>query len=153
MIGAFHQPQAVIADTSTLNTLPDNELSAGLAEVIKYGLIGDAGLRLAKEQYQQVARARPASQPLPSNAPAKIKPLLSRKTKTKRHTRHAQFRAYLRSCHRGHQGYGQWLHGEAVGTGMLQTDRPKRALGQNHLGASARAKTAVAASQFARARP
>ena len=42
MIGAFHQPQAVIADTSTLNTLPDNELSAGLAEVIKYGLIGDA---------------------------------------------------------------------------------------------------------------
>ncbi|MCW8883854.1 MAG: 3-dehydroquinate synthase, partial [Motiliproteus sp.] len=39
MIGAFHQPQAVVIDTNTLNTLPDNELSAGLAEVIKYGLI------------------------------------------------------------------------------------------------------------------
>ncbi len=42
MIGAFHQPQAVIADTLTLNTLPDRELSAGMAEVIKYGLINDA---------------------------------------------------------------------------------------------------------------
>ena len=41
MIGAFYQPQVVIADTDTLNTLPDRELSAGLAEVIKYGLIGD----------------------------------------------------------------------------------------------------------------
>ena len=41
MIGAFHQPRAVIADTATLNTLPDRELSAGLAEVIKYGLIRD----------------------------------------------------------------------------------------------------------------
>jgi 3-dehydroquinate synthase len=41
MIGAFHQPQCVIIDTDTLSTLPDNELSAGLAEVIKYGLIGD----------------------------------------------------------------------------------------------------------------
>jgi len=43
MIGAFYQPQAVIADTSTLNTLPDEELSAGLAEVIKHGAIIDTG--------------------------------------------------------------------------------------------------------------
>ena len=42
MIGAFHQPQCVIADTTTLNTLPERELSAGLAEVIKYGLICDS---------------------------------------------------------------------------------------------------------------
>ena len=51
LVGAFHQPLAVLADTSTLDTLPDRELSAGLAEVVKYGLIADAEfLRLARAE-------------------------------------------------------------------------------------------------------
>jgi 3-dehydroquinate synthase len=60
MIGAFHQPRAVIADTATLDTLPDRELSAGLAEVIKYGLIRDRDFFDWIEcQSERPARPRP----------------------------------------------------------------------------------------------
>ena len=58
MIGAFHQPQAVIADTLTLNTLPDRELSAGMAEVIKYGLINDSEFFEWLEEHMEALMAR-----------------------------------------------------------------------------------------------
>src|SRR5579862_6365779 len=58
LIGAFHQPEVVIADTALLNTLPDRELTAGLAEVIKYGLIRDAGFFDWIEQHIEALRAR-----------------------------------------------------------------------------------------------
>ena len=61
MIGAFHQPQCVIADTATLGSLPDRELSAGLAEVIKYGLISDAEFFAWLEQNMSALVARDAA--------------------------------------------------------------------------------------------
>ena len=60
MIGAFHQPQCVLIDIDTLDTLPDRELSAGLAEVIKYGLINDPGFFGWLEQNMDALRARDA---------------------------------------------------------------------------------------------
>ncbi len=62
LIGAFHQPRAVIADTATLHTLPRRELQAGLAEVIKYGLISDAPFFAWLEQHMETcSRATPSA--------------------------------------------------------------------------------------------
>lgn len=58
MIGAFYQPQCVLIDTDTLNTLPDRELASGLAEVIKYGLIRDAEFFEWQENNMQALMAR-----------------------------------------------------------------------------------------------
>lgn len=58
LIGAFYQPQCVLIDTDTLNTLPDRELASGLAEVIKYGLIRDAGFFEWQEKNMQALMAR-----------------------------------------------------------------------------------------------
>ena len=120
MIGAFYQPKAVIADTDTLDTLPDRELSAGIAEIIKYGLICDAAFFSWLEQ----------------NMPALLnrdKEALSYAIKVSCQTkadivaadeRESGKRALLNLGHTfGHaiengMGYGEWLHGEAVGAGM-----------------------------------
>jgi len=121
MIGAFHQPQCVIADTDTLDTLPDRELSAGLAEVIKYGLIHDAdffdwleeNIELLKNRdYAALCQAILVS----CNIKAEIVSLDERES---------GIRAILNLGHTfGHaieatMGYGNWLHGEAVATGMV----------------------------------
>ncbi len=121
MIGAFHQPQCVIADTDTLDTLPDRELSAGLAEVIKYGLIHDAGFfdwleqnitLLKNRDYAALCQAILVS----CNIKAKVVSLDERES---------GIRAILNLGHTfGHaieatMGYGNWLHGEAVATGMV----------------------------------
>lgn len=120
MIGAFYQPRAVIADTDTLDTLPDRELSAGLAEVIKYGLICN------REFFNWLE--------------VNMKALLSRDKQALSHAievscqtkadvvaadeRESGKRALLNLGHTfGHaiengMGYGKWLHGEAVGAGM-----------------------------------
>ena len=76
MIGAFWQPKLVLADTDTLKTLPDRELSAGLAEVIKYGLIRDLPfLEWLEAEHGQVCwRATPRRWPTPSSAPAPTRP-------------------------------------------------------------------------------
>ncbi|MGF6272270.1 shikimate kinase/3-dehydroquinate synthase [Massilia sp. UYP11] len=121
MIGAFYQPRAVIADTATLDTLPARELSAGLAEVIKHGAILDAtffdwieanvGALLAREP-QALAHAIARS--------CEIKAEVVRKDE-----REGGLRAVLNFGHTfGHAienglGYGEWLHGEAVGCGMV----------------------------------
>lgn len=121
MIGAFHQPNCVIADISTLNTLPDNELSAGLAEVIKYGLICDS------EFYQWLQgnmaglllrRAELLTEIVIRSCEYKAEVVAEDEKESGR-------RAILNFGHtfghaiETHQGYGKWLHGEAVAAGMM----------------------------------
>lgn len=121
MIGAFHQPQCVIADTETLNTLPLRELRAGFAEVIKYGLICDSDFFDWLEQNYQAILARDTEALIYT---------LERACQNKAHVvsqdeRESGIRAILNLGHTfGHaietaQGYGNWLHGEAVAAGMV----------------------------------
>lgn len=121
MIGAFHQPRVVLADTDVLATLPERELSAGLAEVIKYGLIHDVEFLSWLEQNMPALRRRDA---------AALTQAIYRSCEIKaemvaQDEREAGVRALLNLGHTfGHaietdRGYGQWLHGEAVGAGMM----------------------------------
>jgi len=121
MIGAFHQPQAVIADTDVLQTLPARELSAGLAEVIKYGLIADAEFLSWLEGNMTALLARDADAlAIAIERSCRIKADIDA-----RDERESGVRAWLNLGHTfGHaieaaQGYGNWLHGEAVAAGMM----------------------------------
>ncbi len=121
MIGAFYQPQAVLADTATLATLPDRELSAGLAEVIKHGAIIDADFFRWQEQNMDKLVARDdASLAHAIQRSCEIKADVVRQDE-----REGGLRAILNFGHTfGHAieaglGYGEWLHGEAVGCGMV----------------------------------
>jgi 3-dehydroquinate synthase len=120
MIGAFHQPIMVVADTDTLKSLPHRELLAGLAEVIKYGMLGDAGFlawigqhldELLSLQTEAVAEAIRHSCQMKADIVG-------------RDERESHERALLNLGHtfahaiETHAGYGDWLHGEAVGTGL-----------------------------------
>jgi len=121
LIGAFHQPCAVLIDTGTLTTLPDRELKAGLAEVIKYGAIVDADFfawleaniekLLARDPHVLVAAIRRSCE---------LKAAIVAEDE-----RESGRRAILNFGHTfGHaiercQGYGEWLHGEAVAAGMV----------------------------------
>ena len=131
MIGAFYQPRAVIADTATLDTLPDRELSAGLAEVIKHGAILDAGFfdwieanigKLMARDHAALAHAIARSCEIKADVVA-------------RDEREGGLRAVLNFGHTfGHaieagMGYGAWLHGEAVGCGMVMAADLSRRLG------------------------
>lgn len=121
MIGAFYQPQAVIADTSVLKTLPKRELIAGLAEVIKYGVIADANFFAWIEQHLDALLACD-SQALnyAVQRSCEIKAAIVAQDE-----RENNIRAILNFGHTfGHAietglGYGTWLHGEAVGCGMV----------------------------------
>jgi len=121
LIGAFHQPAAVIADTETLKSLPVRELRAGLAEVIKYGLICDEALFTWLEQNMEKLLAHDA---------AALTHAIRRSCEIKaeivgRDEREQGDRALLNLGHTfGHAlesvtGYTKWLHGEAVGAGLL----------------------------------
>ncbi len=121
MIGAFHQPLAVIADVATLETLPDRELRAGIAEVIKHGLILDLAFLEWLEAHMEKLLARD---------PAALAHAVRRSCELKAQVvaadeREAGLRAILNFGHSfGHAieagvGYGEWLHGEAVATGMV----------------------------------
>ena len=121
MVGAFHQPQAVLIDTASLQTLPAREVSAGLAEVIKYGLIRDQGFLGWLEEHMDA---------LVSLDPEALAEAIFRSCACKAEIvaldeREGGLRAILNLGHTfGHAietyaGYGNWLHGEAVGTGML----------------------------------
>ena len=121
MIGAFYQPRLVLADTATLKTLPARELSAGLAEIIKYGLIWDIEFLAWLEANMDKLRALD---------PAAIAHAIYRSCEIKAQVvaqdeREGGIRAILNLGHTfGHaietgMGYGNWLHGEAVGAGML----------------------------------
>ncbi|WP_296805016.1 3-dehydroquinate synthase [Thiocapsa sp.] len=120
MIGAFHQPRAVIADTSTLATLPQRELSAGLAEVLKYGLIRDATFLAWLETHMAELLARdPDALAYIIRRSCEIKAEIVAEDELE-----AGQRALLNLGHTfGHAietatGYGTWLHGEAVGVGI-----------------------------------
>ncbi len=121
MIGAFYQPRAVIADTATLDTLPARELSAGLAEVIKHGAILDADFFdwIEANIEPLIARDRHAIGYAIARS-CEIKSDVVRKDE-----REGGLRAVLNFGHTfGHAienglGYGAWLHGEAVGCGMV----------------------------------
>ena len=131
MVGAFYQPRAVIIDISSLNTLPARELSAGLAEVIKYGLICDepflgwlelnmAGLRALDQALLAEAVARSCA------AKAYV---------VGQDERESGLRATLNLGHtfghaiETHMGYGVWLHGEAVSAGTVMALEMSRRLG------------------------
>lgn len=131
MIGAFKQPLAVLIDPSVLETLPARELSAGLAEVIKYGLVGDADF------FDWLEQAMPE---LMSNDPGVISEAVYRSCQAKARIVAADeteqgMRATLNLGHTfGHaieaeMGYGSWLHGEAVGAGMVLACVMSRRLG------------------------
>lgn len=120
MIGAFHQPVSVIADTDTLNTLPDRELRAGIAEVIKYGLLIDFDFfQWLEENLGQLLARDTAALSYAIEHCCRIKADVVANDE-----REKGQRALLNLGHTfGHaietgMGYGEWLHGEAVGTGM-----------------------------------
>ncbi|MEY2863299.1 MAG: hypothetical protein RLY58_1006 [Pseudomonadota bacterium] len=121
MIGAFKQPTLVLADMSQLATLPDRELSAGLAEVIKYALIGDTEFLCWLEQHMPALVARDAS--LLAEAVYRSCAHKARIVAADEHE--LGERALLNLGHtfghaiESHMGYGVWLHGEAVAVGML----------------------------------
>jgi len=131
MIGAFYQPRAVIIDTATLDTLPERELSAGLAEVIKYGLIGDPEFFAWLEDHmdQLLARDRAAL------AHAIERSCRDKAAVVAADEKEAGQRALLNLGHTfGHaieagMGYGAWLHGEAVAAGMVMAADLSRRLG------------------------
>lgn len=131
MIGAFYQPKAVVIDTSTLRTLPEREVSAGLAEVIKYGLIRDfsffewleSNMACLKELDESSLRYA-----ILTSCACKARVVEEDETE-------GGVRAILNLGHTfGHaietySGYGNWLHGEAVGAGMAMAAEMSRVLG------------------------
>jgi len=131
MIGSFYQPKCVITDVNVLNTLPSRELSAGLAEVIKYGLIRDVRFFEWLEDNIQLL--------VEMNQDYLIEAIL-RSCQNKADVVEADefesgIRAILNLGHTfGHaievaQGYGNWLHGEAVGAGMVMAAELSQSMG------------------------
>jgi 3-dehydroquinate synthase len=131
MIGAFYQPRVVVADTSTLNTLPDKELRAGIAEVIKYGLIRDLPFLEWLEANIDKLLARDI---------AALQYAIARSCQNKADVvgadeRESGERALLNLGHTfGHaiengMGYGVWLHGEGVAAGIVMAADLSQRLG------------------------
>ncbi|ODS62952.1 MAG: 3-dehydroquinate synthase [Arenimonas sp. SCN 70-307] len=132
LVGAFHQPAAVVADTATLDTLPARELRAGLAEVVKYGALGDAAFFAWLEEHADALLAR---------EPAVLAEAIARCCAHKagivaRDETERGERMLLNLGHTfGHaieteQGYGGLLHGEAVAVGMVLAARLSAQLGR-----------------------
>jgi 3-dehydroquinate synthase len=139
LIGAFHQPRLVLIDPAVLATLPVREFRAGMAEVIKYGVINDAPLFAELETAAaQDPEAGLAS--MEAVGPALLQTLLQRSARSKAQVvaadeREGGLRAILNYGHTiGHVietlcGYGTYLHGEAVGLGMLAAGEIACAMG------------------------
>jgi 3-dehydroquinate synthase len=145
MIGAFHQPLRVVADLDTLDTLPAREFSAGLAEIIKYGPIADMAFFDWLESNIDALLAR---------EDAALRHAIRRSCEIKAQVvqldeRESGLRAILNFGHTfGHAieaglGYGEWLHGEAVGCGMVMASELSRRLGLIDAGFSARIERLV----------
>ncbi|MES2933547.1 MAG: bifunctional shikimate kinase/3-dehydroquinate synthase AroKB [Pseudomonadota bacterium] len=148
MIGAFYQPQAVIADTETLQTLPVRELSAGLAEVIKHGAIIDAAFfNWIELNIDKLLIKNPAALAYAIQRSCEIKADVVRQDE-----REGGLRAILNFGHTfGHaieagMGYGNWLHGEAVGCGMVMAAELSYRMGFIDFVTKTRIATLVAAA-------
>jgi 3-dehydroquinate synthase len=132
MVGAFHQPAAVIADTDTLATLPPREYASGLAEVVKYGAIHDAQFLAWLEDHAEALRTRDAG----ALAHAIRRSCEIKAEIVAADERETGVRALLNFGHTfGHAiesaaGYGRWLHGEAVAAGMALAARFSAQLGR-----------------------
>ena len=146
MVGAFHQPLAVIADVATLDTLPDRELRAGIAEVIKHGLVLDFSFLEWIEQNVEKLLARDG---------AALERAVSRSCELKAQViaadeRESGLRAILNFGHTfGHAielgvGYGEWLHGEAVAAGMVMAAELSARAGTLSRGDAERVRALVA---------
>lgn len=148
MIGAFYQPRLVLADIDTLSTLPARELSAGLAEVIKYGLIRDAEfLGWLERNLERLVACEPDTLAYAIERSCRNKAEVVAADETEQGER-----ALLNLGHTfGHAietglGYGEWLHGEAVAAGTMMAVELSR-----HLGWLAEADVARVAALFERA--
>ncbi|MES1926348.1 3-dehydroquinate synthase [Salinisphaera sp. T31B1] len=155
MIGAFHQPTRVLVDIDVLETLPPREFAAGLAEVIKYGLIRDASFFDWLEARMDAINARD---------PALLAEIVRRSCANKAEVvaadeRESGQRALLNLGHTyGHAleaelGYGQWLHGEAVAAGMCMAADTARRLGWLDTRDCRRIETVIAAAHLPIAPP
>lgn len=148
MIGAFHQPRCVLADIATLDTLDDRQLRAGLAEVIKYGLIADADFFGWLERGMQALLGRD---------PAALAEAIEKSCHIKAEVvaadefEHGR-RALLNLGHTfGHAietatGYDSWLHGEAIAAGMCMAARMSEQLGSIDAEARERVETVFRAA-------
>ncbi len=155
MIGAFYQPQAVFADLDTLSSLPAREFQAGLAEIIKYGLIDDLEFFEWLEGHMAQLMARDAGA---------IEHAVERACRDKARIvgldeREAGIRALLNLGHTfGHGiehalGYGEWLHGEAIAAGMCMAARMSARIGSLSSEACARAIDLIASAGLPTAPP
>ena len=146
MIGAFYQPQQVVCDLAVLDTLPDREMSAGLAEVIKYGASIDVDFLGWLERHIDDLRARDR---------AALTHAVRRCCEIKAHVvgadeKEAGLRAILNFGHTfGHaieagMGYGAWLHGEGVGCGMVMAAELSARLGLVSMAFARRIETLIA---------
>lgn len=131
MIGAFHQPRCVLADTGVLGSLPERELAAGIAEVVKYGLIADAPFMTWLEEHMDALVAKDGE----ALAYAVERSCQNKADVVAKDEREGGIRAILNLGHTfGHaietaMGYGKWLHGEAVATGMVMAADMSQRLG------------------------
>ena len=155
MIGAFYQPKAVLADTDTLKTLPPRELSAGLAEVIKYGFIWDEAFLVWLEAHMEKLRALDAE----AVTHAIYRSCEIKAQVVAQDEREGGLRAILNLGHTfGHaietgMGYGNWLHGEAVGAGMVLAAQTSQRLGWIAEADVARARALIRAAGLPDAAP
>ena len=146
MIGAFYQPRAVLIDTDCLRTLPDRELAAGLAEIIKYGAIRDAGFfAWLEEKMEDLVRRDSQALAEAIHTSCRIKAEIVGADE-----REQGERALLNFGHTfGHAienglGYGAWLHGEAVATGMVIAAQVSERLGRIDAATTQRLRSLVA---------
>lgn len=150
MIGAFKQPSVVLADMAQLNTLPDRELSAGLAEIIKYALLGDIEFLEWLEHHIEQLLDRDAqllAEAVYRSCHHKARIVVAdehengeRALLNLGHTFGHAIEAYL--------GYGEWLHGEAVAVGMVMAADLSQRLGWINLSDVERIKTIIQAAQL-----
>ena len=125
LIGAFHQPEHVIIDLDTLSTLPDRDYAAGLSEVIKYGLIRDAAFfhwlvaQVGALQARDITTLASAIE-----RSCAIKAAVVMEDEQERGVRaHLNFGHTFGHAIERFEGYGEWLHGEAVAAGMVMAAR------------------------------
>jgi len=148
LVGAFHQPRSVTCDMALLRTLPAREFSAGMAEVIKYGLLGDAALFADLERAAMTSADDPRLAGVVHRCCA-IKAAVVQADE--RETAPSGGRALLNLGHtfahaiEAVAGYGQYLHGEAVGAGLVAASRLSEKLGLIPAGDVARVRCVVEA--------